>query len=151
MTMFRFAAFAATGSGVLAALLASQSNRFKAYAASVQNIPTDETSYPSTWNSNWDKRSPLPGSKDEDKPTAKRTLVLIRHGQYETWHEDREKRVLTALGREQAKLTGLRLKELSPPDYSIMYCSSMPRARETANIIAEVLPNVPRRESDMVL
>lgn len=147
--MFRFAAIA-TGSGVLTALLASQSGCFRAHATSAHNIPADSNCSNFKWDSNWDRRAPVPGEDGTTaKPTATRTLVLIRHGQYETWHEDREKRILTALGREQAKLTGIRLKELSS-DYSVLYCSSMPRARESADIVAEILPNVPRRELDVL-
>ena len=48
-------------------------------------------------------------------------------------------------GREQAELTGLRLKELSFP-YTMMVNSSMTRAKETADIIAKSLPDDLRRE-----
>ena len=43
----------------------------------------------------------------------------------------------------------MRLKELDHP-YSIMYNSSMARAKETSDIIAEYLPNVPRSECDLL-
>ncbi len=147
--MYRVAAIA-TGCGALTALLISQSDRFKAYATSFQKIPTDSSSLGSKWNSNWDHRQPTAKPGEEvSKPTAKRTLLLIRHGQYETWHEDRSKRILTALGREQAQLTGQRLKDLSK-DYTLLTSSSMPRAKETAQLIAECLPQVPREQSDLL-
>lgn len=148
--MFRLAAIGG-GSGVLAALLLSQNNRFKAYATSVQRIPADENALSSKWDSNWDHRNPIKAMKpgEELKPTAKRTLLLIRHGQYETWQEDSDKRILTALGREQARLTGERLKELNLA-YSVLYSSTMPRAKETAGLIAEVLPQVPRKQTDLL-
>ncbi len=57
--------------------------------------------------------------------------------------------ILIISGREQADLTGLRLKELSFP-YSLMVNSSMVRAKETADIIAKSLPDVPREECDML-
>ncbi len=148
--MYRVAAIA-TGCGALTALLVSQGDRFKAYATSAQGIPTDTSSLGSKWNSNWDHREPTsikPG-EEVSKPTARRTLLLIRHGQYETWHEDRSKRILTALGREQAQLTGQRLKDLSK-DYTLLTSSSMPRAKETAQLIAECLPQVPREQSDLL-
>ena len=52
-------------------------------------------------------------------------------------------------GREQAELTGLRLKELSFP-YTLVVNSSMARAIETADIITKSLPNVPREQCDML-
>ena len=96
------------------------------------------------WNDNWDHRaSSAPnkkagkeagGKEDVAKPTASRHLILIRHGQYEHWHEDSDKKVLTELGRRQGMATGERLKQLGN-DYTMMYYSTMPRAAETAQII----------------
>ena len=99
------------------------------------------------WDSNWDHREPesLSRVRLEEKfeiVTASRHLMLVRHGQYYTNSKSDEERRLTCLGREQARLTGLRLKELGLP-YSLIVQSTMFRATETAQIIANQLPNVP--------
>lgn len=94
------------------------------------------------WNPDWDHRATTStdqtdgesGEKKVSKSVAKRHLFLIRHGQYEMWHKDSSLKKLTALGREQAKETGKRLKLLNY-DYGILYYSTMPRATETADII----------------
>ncbi|XP_038053666.1 serine/threonine-protein phosphatase PGAM5, mitochondrial-like isoform X2 [Patiria miniata] len=133
-------------------------------------LPTAQASWttgytPSTkWEGNWDRREPesllspnkteLDGSEysaqiQKLKPTATRHLILIRHGHYAIEGETDEKRVLTAQGREQAELTGKRLKELDYP-YSIMINSSMTRAQETADIIAKSVPLVPRGVCNML-
>ena len=52
-------------------------------------------------------------------------------------------------GREQAEMTGKRLKELNYP-YTVMVNSTMTRATETANILAEHLPKVPRKSCDLL-
>ena len=147
--MIKLAALA-TGSGVITALLVSHRDRLKAYATSEQGIPGDNINTPSKWDRNWDFREPSPKEGEEvTKPTAKRTLILIRHGQYETWHDDGDKKVLTELGREQARLTGQRLRALSK-NYNVLLHSTMPRARETAQLISECLPNVPTAETDLL-
>ncbi|XP_072044683.1 serine/threonine-protein phosphatase PGAM5, mitochondrial-like isoform X2 [Amphiura filiformis] len=123
------------------------------------------------WDSNWDRRDPesllkpeksQKGSSDTTdngpnfqaelnklKPVANRHIFMIRHGHYNVDGETDEQRVLTALGQEQAELTGLRLKELSFP-FTIMTNSSMSRAIQTADIIAKSLPDVPRDVCDML-
>lgn len=55
------------------------------------------------------------------------TIILVRHGQYQKEPEE-----LTSLGREQARLVAKRLREW---DIDKIYFSSMPRAKETAEII----------------
>lgn len=58
-----------------------------------------------------------------------RTLVFLRHGQY-----DAENRgVLTSLGREQAQLTA---KYLETFRFDLVWSSTLPRAKETADIVA---------------
>ncbi|RWS07196.1 serine/threonine-protein phosphatase Pgam5: mitochondrial-like protein [Dinothrombium tinctorium] len=114
------------------------------------------------WDNNWDHREPqmlvkplLRGTfRDENdennyneklekaKSTAKRHLLLVRHGQYNLKGATDADRILTQLGRQQAQLTGLRLKELSLP-YSRIVQSTMSRATETAQIISKELPDVP--------
>ena len=58
-----------------------------------------------------------------------RTLVFLRHGQYDA--ESRGE--LTALGREQARLTATYLEALR---FDLVWSSTLPRARETAEIVA---------------
>uniref|UniRef100_A0A0A9Y1W7 Serine/threonine-protein phosphatase PGAM5, mitochondrial n=1 Tax=Lygus hesperus TaxID=30085 RepID=A0A0A9Y1W7_LYGHE len=114
-----------------------------------------------TWDENWDRRGALkkpPKSggdgKDHVDPgkssKACRHLILIRHGQYNLMGKEDKERMLTPLGREQAKGVGERLKQLNMP-YSALINSTMTRARETSNIISEVLGNkVPRKEQRML-
>lgn len=61
------------------------------------------------------------------EPKIYRTIIFIRHGQYQ---KNPEK--LTQLGRRQAKITAKAITPLKP---SKIYCSTMPRAKETAQII----------------
>jgi len=115
----------------------------------------DPNRLPIEWDRNWDKRDPesLVQEQGEERaalikaktPTAARTLVLIRHGQYERGDKD-EDQVLTPLGREQAELTGKRLKNLiehlkeGKNEVSVqLTMSTMARAKETANIILKHL------------
>ncbi|RWS22898.1 serine/threonine-protein phosphatase Pgam5-like protein [Leptotrombidium deliense] len=113
------------------------------------------------WDFNWDKRDPamlvkplLKGTfrseieennynekLEKAKVTANRHLLLIRHGQYNLNGMNDNERVLTQLGRQQALLTGLRLKELALP-YSRIVQSTMSRATETAQIISKQLPEL---------
>ena len=63
---------------------------------------------------------PVRGTVDESKlasrhekvremtPRVTRRLILIRHGQYNQKGEEDEERYLTELGREQARLTGVK-------------------------------------------
>lgn len=112
------------------------------------------------WDFNWDKREPeslvkpLKGRFRQDdaekrdqklekaKAIATRHLILVRHGQYNLNGKTDEERQLTELGREQAKLTGLRLKELGLP-YTRLIQSTMTRATETAQIICKENPTIP--------
>jgi serine/threonine-protein phosphatase PGAM5 len=70
---------------------------------------------------------------------ATRYLALVRHGQYER-KGGRPTEHLTPLGVKQAQLTAQRLRSL--PITAIHY-SSLPRAVETAEIIAQAFPDVP--------
>lgn len=58
-----------------------------------------------------------------------RTLVFLRHGQYDA--ESRGE--LTPLGREQARLTA---KYLEAFRFDVIWSSTLPRAKETAEIVA---------------
>ena len=88
-----------------------------------------------TWNSNWDMKASIHG---EDKPSTSRTLILIRHGQYMDSKKD-EGRVLTELGRLQARQTGVRVREMNLSISKLVH-STMERAVETARIISKQLP-----------
>uniref|UniRef100_A0A8C5P9K7 Serine/threonine-protein phosphatase PGAM5, mitochondrial n=1 Tax=Leptobrachium leishanense TaxID=445787 RepID=A0A8C5P9K7_9ANUR len=115
-----------------------------------------------SWNSNWDCREPaslIDPSKQKDlnewesllqKHTAKadRHIFLIRHGQYNKADHDHD-RTLTEKGREQAKLTGKRLKSLDLQFKSIVY-SSLTRTTETAEIISRRLPDVGNTPSSLL-
>jgi len=109
------------GLGGLSALLVTQKEKFQAYASSSKHKGRSkgdasgwgEDRDGSKWDSNWDKMAPKPKESSEggesDVPStskASRHLILIRHGQYEHWHKDSEKKVLTELGRKQAIATG---------------------------------------------
>lgn len=109
------------------------------------------------WDFNWDHRAhtsvikPLPkGATPEqenaynekaDKPRSKavRHLIMIRHGQYNMNGTTDPERILTELGRQQAKFTGQRLTELKLP-IDDMVVSTMTRAQETGKIIFDQLP-----------
>lgn len=122
------------------------------------------------WDYNWDRRDPaslVKPAKDSSTeltekdlkniendlkkktPTASRHLLFIRHGQYNTDGPTDLERYLTPLGKQQAELTGQRLKE-SGYNYTCLISSTMTRARETADIIHKVLPDIPREETDIL-
>ncbi len=72
-----------------------------------------------------------------------RTIILIRHGEYE--HDegcDEDAGCgLVVLGRQQARLTGDRLKAM-PIVFTSIQASAMTRARQTGEIIAERFPDL---------
>lgn len=81
---------------------------------------------------------------------AKRTLYLVRHGQYHVRRSERSSDpdgALTEIGRQQAALVGLRLRSI-PID--VIHHSTLLRARQTAEIIATDFPGVPLRPSDLL-
>lgn len=91
---------------------------------------------------------------------ASRWLYLVRHGQYEKVSPDEgtggESKAeltvlvdggLTALGMEQARLTAERL-ESCPID--AIHCSSLPRAVQTAEIIARAFPRIQLRKTQIL-
>lgn len=67
---------------------------------------------------------------------GKRTLYIVRHGQYDSSIADADGGDLTELGHEQAELAGQYLAQLP---ISTVHCSTMVRARTTARIIAAAL------------
>lgn len=70
-----------------------------------------------------------------------RVLYLVRHGQYVTKEDDPREGQLTTLGRRQSHRLGQRLAR---EEIQAIYHSDMPRAVETAEIIAQRLDGLPR-------
>ncbi len=115
-------AVAVASSGALTAFFLSKSDRFRAHASSRPDVATpvhvelydgEERRRRSNWDQNWDRMAPRAvqpkdGKEEKEiaKSTASRYLICIRHGQFERWHSDHDKRVLTELGRRQARATG---------------------------------------------
>lgn len=63
---------------------------------------------------------------------AIKTIFLLRHGQYKKEPSE----VLTTLGRKQATLAGKRFKEIK---FYKLHFSTMPRARQTAEIVQKAM------------
>jgi serine/threonine-protein phosphatase PGAM5 len=63
---------------------------------------------------------------------AIKSIILLRHGQYKKKPNEQ----LTALGKKQAKLAGKRLKQMKVHRF---YFSTMPRARQTADIVRKTM------------
>jgi serine/threonine-protein phosphatase PGAM5 len=136
---------------------------------------TPHLPYPA-WNYNWDGRM-TPGTTleafragvqnikdpvvdeteegDASQPKKRRRkkksrhIILVRHGQYEEKAEEKD-RVLTPLGRFQARATGRRLAQIAhgakhffpenfngPCHIKAIHVSDLIRAKETAELIAE--------------
>ena len=78
-----------------------------------------------------------------DRDESVRTIVLIRHGEYE--HDDGcDEDIgcgLVSLGRQQARLVADRLKAM-PITFTSIQASAMTRARQTGEIIAERFPEL---------
>jgi len=85
--------------------------------------------------------APAPGPTAA--PAFTRTLYLIRHGAYDSKQPGDEDVVngLTPLGREQSRLTAGRLRAM-PVEFSSLTCSTMTRARQTAEIIGGSFPQL---------
>lgn len=77
------------------------------------------------------------------RAVATRTLVFLRHGQYEA--ESRGE--LTALGREQARITAQHLEAVK---FDLIWASTLPRARETADIVAQHLGGMRVRHTGLL-
>ena len=134
----------------------------------------------SKWDSNWDKRDPealVKPLKDDATTediqkreqnviaataTAKRYIILVRHGQYNLQASQDYERYLTDLGQEQADVTGQRLAEYikhlksktmkdengNQTELSVNFVkSSMTRATQTANIILKHFPEVTEHQT----
>jgi serine/threonine-protein phosphatase PGAM5 len=80
---------------------------------------------------------------------AKRTLYLIRHGQYQsnTTPPEQPDGNLTEIGKEQARLAAERLK--TQPIH-IIHFSTLQRTTETANYFINSLPNAEQRPTELL-
>ena len=133
------------------------------FAPGTKTFPTLEYG---KWVSNWDARAPPKDAPEDLKkrlskaPT--RHIILIRHGQYDL--DSDVDPPLTQLGRVQAELTGLRLAKWGTSTFQSnpkdkpkpikirnIYSSDVARARETAEIIAEQLPDAKLHAADPML
>jgi len=146
----------------------------KPHASQVSSLMKTKVDLPpAQWDYNWDKREPEslvrplksnPTAEEieayeakvkEKTPTARRTYILVRHGQYEMKNTD-EERILTALGRDQANSAGERLqalwkhKQLSGEFDLNFTMSTMTRATETAQIILKHFPGVESKSCDLI-
>ncbi len=77
-----------------------------------------------------------------------RYLYLVRHGQYHMDHDKDDYGTLTPLGRRQAARIGKRLAQHG--SFEAIFHSDMPRAVETAEIVAQHFPEIPRRQSRLL-
>lgn len=125
-----------------------------------QPPPQPQSQSLTTWFDNWDYRHPgcIEGSdikkeqEEQDKDDAKskkvatatRHVILVRHGQYVHSKDGPEFKVLTELGKEQAKMTGERLSALNI-NFDQLIISTKVRAHQTGTIIGESLPTIPQK------
>jgi serine/threonine-protein phosphatase PGAM5 len=87
-----------------------------------------------------------PSAASSPAPAFTRTIYLVRHGAYETDQKGDEDVVhgLTPLGIAEARLVAARLRGL-PVTFSSLNSSTMTRARQTAQIINQSLPQLTLR------
>ena len=80
-----------------------------------------------------------------------RHIILVRHGQYDETHREDEKRILTSLGREQARATGRKIAgmikgvgmgEGGRCTVKAVHSSDMARAKETADLIVSEIEGI---------
>jgi serine/threonine-protein phosphatase PGAM5 len=74
-----------------------------------------------------------------DQPV--RTLWLIRHGEYDHADSSPDEGGLVALGRQQTRLLAARLDGY-PVVFTSLQASTMTRARQTAELLAEAFPEL---------
>lgn len=98
---------------------------------------------PLHWNDNWDGWQNRSGDRGATTPTATRRYLLIRHGEYNNNNKTVKpsERKLTSLGREQALITGEKIRDLGLPIDKI-FSSTMSRAQETSCLIQKALPSI---------
>lgn len=74
-----------------------------------------------------------------DEPV--RNIYLIRHGEYEHGVDTPDEGGLVALGRQQTRLVAARL-DAQPVTITSLQASTMSRARETVDLLAERFPEL---------
>jgi len=93
----------------------------------------------------------IQAQETKSQATGVRTLYLIRHGQYD--HDDNRDpdigKALIPLGIAQSKLVAGRLKSL-PVKISSLISSTMTRARQTAMIINQDLPELELQQTRLI-
>jgi serine/threonine-protein phosphatase PGAM5 len=85
-------------------------------------------------------------------PTYTRTIYLIRHGAYDMSEQKGDETTaygLTPLGIAEARLVATRLRGL-PVDFTSLISSTLTRARQTADVINQSLPQL-KHETDPLL
>jgi serine/threonine-protein phosphatase PGAM5 len=101
------------------------------------------------------RAAPTPTTTKKPPDAAQRSgtgvhyIYLVRHGDYEHEHLEKDERVtmgLDSLGHEQARLIGQRLAAL-PVKFDRLVSSEFLRARQTADDIARILRMTPVRDS----
>ncbi|KAG5680871.1 hypothetical protein PVAND_010352 [Polypedilum vanderplanki] len=123
----------------------SETNKFPEFDLNWDHRAETALVKPFKDGSNASKQKSYSEKLEKYRSRAVRHILLIRHGQYFLNGTTDKERVLTQLGREQAKMTGNRLKEL---DIKITEAvvSTMTRAKETANILLNQLPQAKQLE-----
>ncbi len=78
-----------------------------------------------------------------EPPAFKRTIYLVRHGEYDLKPQGDEDVIngLTPLGFSQARLIAARLRGM-PVEFSSLTSSTMTRARQTAQVIGQSFPQL---------
>ncbi len=87
----------------------------------------------------------------QSEGTGVRTIYLIRHGDYDH-ADDRDPDVgkgLVPLGVAQARLVAHRLRSM-PVEWTSLHASTMTRARETAQVVAQELPHLELQTSRLL-
>jgi len=125
------AAFGITAFSLSTIMYALQSKKAKVTAGSIGHDDKHSNKNLSKWDFNWDHRN------IDSRNNSIRCITLIRHGQY-VHSMAEQKKILTDLGRKQAKITGEKLKSFGIR-YDEIICSKMIRAKQTADIIVNEL------------
>ena len=137
------------------AALALRWARCEHHACTDEDVMSPAPQWRRGWEADWDGRHPAEGGECSGRT---RHIFLIRHGQYDL--NDRANG-LTALGREQATLTGKRLAAIAAGvkrdhygevkiRFAELVSSPVLRAQQSAELIAAEL-DVPRAADDVLL
>lgn len=77
-------------------------------------------------------------------------LMLLRHGDAEALVRPDDARPLTPWGRECVQRQARYLTQAEPA-FDLMVCSPLVRARQSLEIVADILPQVPQKESSLLV